>query len=181
MDLIGALRSTRSKADARSIQDWVGDDTVKFGLLMDIVLKGEGSAQQKGAWVLTTICDVSPDIAQPYLKDILDTIERPGLHQGVYRSLIRLFQKCTLPESLHGRIASIMFSVCTDPNRSIAEHAFAIHVGVRMVKAYPELAGEFKLILDECSELDSSAGVRSSVRKARTALEKINMQPPSGP
>lgn len=170
MDLAEQLNTIQLKQDVLNVCQWVGTDKQRFGELMQLVLNGTLRQQQKGAWVMTTICDLFPSLAEPYLGKMLGKLVVEGLHQGLYRSLIRVMQTCELPKQLHGRIIDTMFQIALAPKRSIAEHAFSLQVAARMVKTYPDLKPEFELVMAEVLEIDSSAAVKSTVRSIRKKL-----------
>lgn len=173
MDLALFLKNTRSKSEVDACIDWIGSNEERLSLLVDIVAGRSSEEQRKGAWVLTTLCESDPDRITPYLKKVIGTIDSDGLHQGVYRSLIRVLQHCEIPKNLHGRVTNSMFRILGDPKRSIAEYAFSIDVACSMVLLYPELRGEFELLIEQISKDRSSAGVHSSIRRAHHRMKKI--------
>lgn len=172
MDLQANLDRIQFKEHVLEVVDWVGDDTERFHRLLEFILKGTNREQQKSAWVLTTICEAKPELAQPYLARFLDLLDHKGLHQGLYRCLIRIMMTCELPEKLHARIHDTMTGIMMDPGRSIAERAFAIHVGTRIIKLHPELKDEFSIVLDEIGLTNTSPAIASSIRNARKVIRK---------
>jgi len=118
---------------------------------------------------VSVACDPHPDLATPYVRELLAVLDRP-VHEGVQRTSIRVMQQCTLPKTYHGRITEVMFARIADPACAIAQRAFAITVGLRMVKAHPELAPELRLILEDVLRVDPGPAVRSRAGKALHAL-----------
>ncbi len=172
MDLGVELSKLRRKYHVERIRRWIGTDEERFAELMQYIFTGEAAQRQKGAWVLTNISDRRHFLAQPYLKQMLDVIEGEGEHQGVYRSMIRVFTKCDLPEELHGRITEVMFAVALESKRSVAEKVFAILTGARMVKLYPELGEELSLIIAEVKKHEVTPAIMSSSRSALKTIAK---------
>lgn len=171
MDYRASLLNDRSKANIQRVADHIGSDADRFGKLMTLVLHGTFREGQLASWPMTIACEASPELGGPWVKKMLSLLERP-LHQGVHRNMIRSMQFCSLPEPLHGKITDKMFAILKDPAQPIASRAFAITVGMRMVKVYPELAAEFKLLLEDALRVDPGPAVRSRGNKALRVLAR---------
>lgn len=170
MDLANFIIGVKNKKDSMLVVDWVGHDSNRFDELMRLVFNGNDKQRQKAAWIITHVTDRYPDLSRPYLDNMLNVIEIEGEHQGVYRSLIRVFTKCHLPEELHERIIDIMFAVAASDHRSVAERAFAMQVCSIMVRRYNDLANELELIVQGIPEADKTPAIRSTIRGALRAI-----------
>ena len=174
MDYLATLLSDRNKANIQRIADHIGRDRKRFAALMELVLHGTSREAQLASWAMSIACEAHPELGGPWggkMLDLLDLLDLP-LHQGVHRNLIRTLQFCPLPKALHGRITEVMFAIVQDQAQPIASRAFSITVGMRMVKFYPELAAEFKLLLEEALRVDPGPAVRSRATKAMRTLDR---------
>lgn len=164
------LAGGHTRANAERIAAYVGDDPHRFAELMGLMLHdGTTRVQQLAAHGVSVVCESHPDLATPYVKELLATLDRP-VHEGVQRSSIRVLQWCALPKALHGRIADAVLARIADPSFSIAQRAFSITVAMRLVGTHPGLANELRLLLEEALRLHPSPGVRSRAMKALRQL-----------
>ena len=171
MDLSASIASIKSKRRVLEVRSWIGTDGNRFDELMRLVFNGDDRQRQKASWILAHISDHNPELCEPYLDNMLNVIELEGEHQSVYRSLIRVFTKCELPEELHERINDIMFAVAASTHRSVAERAFAMQVCSRMVGAHPEFSEELLEIIQGIREEDKTPGIRATIRHALRRIE----------
>lgn len=172
VDIRAQLLKEHSRANAEAIADHVGRDPKRFAALMEHMLNDSFRVAQRAAYSVSIVCDRQPTVIAPYLSRLLDLLDRP-VHEAVQRTSIRILQTCDLPEELHGRITDLMFARIADPGRSIAQRAFAITVGMRMVRMHPALADEFELLLADVLRVDPGPAIRSRARKARAELDGI--------
>src|SRR5689334_1247983 len=108
------LAGGHSRANADRIAAYVGDDPDRFAELMHLMLHGDPErVQQLAAHSVSVACDPHPDLATPYVKELLAVLDRP-VHEGVQRSSIRVMRHCTLPKAFHGRITEAMFARIVD-------------------------------------------------------------------
>lgn len=178
MDYHAVLLNDRSKANIQCVADHIGSDAARFEKLMALMLQGTSHESQMASWPMSIACEACPELGGRWVKKMLDQLELP-LHQGVHRNMIRAMQFCSLPKALHGKITNKMFTIVQDPNQPIGSRAFAITVGMRMVKLYPELAAEFKLILEEALRVDPGPAVRSRATKAMRVLARQGRTAPT--
>lgn len=169
MEIRTALAGGHSKLLSERIARFIGKDAERFGVLMDILRNGTPELRQRAAWCMGLSCAEHPQLATPWLSDMLDLLDRP-VHDAVHRNIIRTLQVCELPEELHGRITEAMFTWIADASRPIAPRAFAITVALRLVKQYPELGPELRAILELVLRDDPGPAIRSRGRKALAFL-----------
>lgn len=169
MDIRARILKEHSRANAEAIADFVGDDAQRFAELMGHMLDDEHRVAQRAAYSATIVCGRHPVLAKPYVKRLLDVLDR-SVHEAVQRSAIWMMQECELPKALHGRITDAMFRRIADPQYAIAQRAYAITVALRMVRHYPELADEFRLLLEGALRVDPGPAIRSRATKALRAL-----------
>lgn len=174
MDIRAQLLKEHGRANAQAIADHVGDDNARFAVLMHCMLNDTYRVAQRAAFSVGIVCDRHPHLAVPYLERLLDMVEAP-VHEAVKRNSIRIMQFCDLPEELHGRITDMLFALVADPQRAIAQRAFGISVAMRMVRLYPELAEEFRAILETVMRFGPPPAIQ--VRCRRALKEMTGMRP----
>lgn len=169
MDIRAQLLKAHGRVNAEAIADFVGDDKERFAVLMRCMLDDPYRVAQRAAHSVNLVCEGHPHLIKPYMKRLLDVLDTP-VHEAVQRNSIRMMQFCELPKPLHGRITEAMFARIADPRRSIAQRAFAITVAMRMVKVYPELSDELRLLLEDALRVDPGPAIRSRATKAQKVL-----------
>ncbi len=178
MDYRSALLQDRGKATIRRVADHIGDDPKRFALLMCVVLHGTSREAQLASWPVSIACEAHPKLGEVWVAKMLELLDRTG-HPGVHRNMIRAMQFCTLPEPLHGTITERMFTLIQDPNQTIGTRAFSITVSMRMVLKYPELANEFRLLLEAVLRTAPGPAVRSRALKAFRVLNRNKFADPT--
>lgn len=172
MDIRAQLLKEHGRRNAEAIADFVGDDPERFATLMRCMLDDVYRVGQRAAYSVSLACEAHPQLIRPYVKRLLDVLDAP-VHEAVQRNSIRIMQFCELPKKLHGRITEAMFARIADPQRSIAQRAFAITVAERMARVYPELKDEFRLLLEDALRGDPGPAVRSRATKALRAMARL--------
>ena len=105
-----------------------------------------------------------PQLAAPYYKQLLDNLEKPGLHDAVTRNTVRLLQYVNIPEAYHGRIMTICFDFVQSNDSAVAVKAFSLTILQNLAKQYPEILQELKTIIEERWEHETAA-FRSRAKK----------------
>lgn len=169
MDIRTQLLKGNSRANAEAVAAYVGGDPDRFRTLMQCMLDVDRRTGQLASHSVAIVCETHPDLAVTYLGRLLDTLDAP-VHEAVQRNSIRIMQTCTLPQRFHGRITTVMFGLIADPQRSIAQRAFAITVAARMVQAHPGLAAELRFLLEDALRADPGPAIRSRASKLLNVL-----------
>jgi hypothetical protein len=171
MDIRAALEREHSKVLSERIAAYIGTDKERFAELMDCLLHGTPCIVQRAAWPMSLACEAHPGLATPWLPRMLDQLDKP-VHEAVHRNVVRTLQFCALPEKLRGRIIEVMFAWIADPSKPIAARASAITVGTRLVELHPELADEFRLLLEDALRIDPGPAIRSRAGKAMHRMQR---------
>jgi hypothetical protein len=149
MDLLQLLRSEHSKKQTDRIVRYIGDDPVRFGVLIDLFFKGEYRITQRAAWPLSYCVRAHPTLIGPYFKRLLDNLARKDIHVAVIRNTVRLLQDVDIPKKYHGRVMSTCFEFIQSPETPIAVKAFSLSILANLSSLYPDILGELKLIIEE--------------------------------
>lgn len=171
MDLHSQLLKEHGRANAEAIADFVGHDKARFAELMHYMLHGDVRLAQRAAFSVGIVGERHHALVTPYLKPMLAALDAP-IHAAIPRNVIRLLHDGPLPKPLHGRIITAMFARIAEPRYAIAERAFAIPVAARLVQLYPELAHEFRLVLEDALRHDPGPAIRNRAAKALTHLRQ---------
>lgn len=164
MDLHEAILKEHSKAQCARIVRYVGKDKKKFAELMKHFLKGEYRVTQRAGWPLSYCVEKHPELIQPYFKQILDYLKKPGIHEAVPRNIVRILQYVEIPKRYQGRVMNICFEFVTNPQTPVAIKAFSLTVLEHLADSYPEIKPELKLVIEEQWEHETAA-FRSRAKK----------------
>lgn len=148
VDLLTEIEKTHSRRQAEKIAHWVGSDARRFASLMQLFLNGEYHIAQRAGWPISICAEAFPGLVKPHLGKMLDNLSRLGIHDAVKRNTVRIMQFVPIATAHQGKAATICFNLLHDKNEAIAVRAFAMSVVFNLCKAYPELAGELKAIIE---------------------------------
>jgi hypothetical protein len=164
MDLHQLLRSEHSKKQTDRIVRYIGDDPIRFAVLIELFFKGEYRITQRAAWPLSYCVRAHPALIGPYFKRLLDNLARKDIHVAVIRNTVRLFQDVEIPKKYHGRVMSTCFDFVQSPETPIAVKVFSLTILANLSAQYPEIRGELKLIIEEQWE-QATPGFRSRAKR----------------
>jgi len=169
MHLEKLLAAEHSKKQCDRVVQYIGSDKDRFAALMHLFFKGEYRITQRAAWPLSCIVRLHPQLIIPYFKPLLDHLDKKGLHVAVVRNTIRLLQDVEIPKRYHGRVMSRCFEYVAFPETPIAVKAFSLTVLSNLSAAYPEIASELRLIIEDQWE-HATPAFRSRAKKILTAM-----------
>ncbi|WP_304234641.1 hypothetical protein [Jiulongibacter sediminis] len=174
MNIRETLQRERSKATCDEIVTYIGEDAQKLDELMQSVLSPEPKLSEMAAWVVTSLTDRNPGLISPYEQAMLEKVKAENNHEAVLRNFLRHWASFGFSEKVEGELYEFGFQVLEGPH-SIAAKAHAMYVCMRVVEKYPDLAVEFKILMQEVVEKygSNSAGIRSRGKKVLKRLDKI--------
>lgn len=149
MNLKNALEKANSRQSTDAIIRWVGKDPARFGQLVEHLLGGVTGIQVRAAWPLSYCVEQHPELALPHLSRLVGQLRKPGLHDAVKRSIVRLLQYVDVPRRLQGAVANACFAFVADPGEAPAIRAFSMTVSDNLARSNPDLQRELRLILEE--------------------------------
>ncbi|HLZ88140.1 MAG TPA: hypothetical protein VKQ52_12890 [Puia sp.] len=170
MDILQSLKKEHSKKQTDRIVDYIGADSQRFAILIDLFFKGEYRITQRAAWPLSYCVRAHPELIEPYFKPLLDNLGRKDIHIAVIRNTVRLLQDVDIPKKHQGRVMNICFDFVQSPETPIAVKAFSLTILSHLAKDYPDIRGELKLIIEEQWE-HSTPAFRSRAKKVLKAME----------
>jgi hypothetical protein len=116
---------------------------------MELFLKGEYRIAQRAAWSMSYCVGNHPELINPYFKQILPLLQKPGVHDAVVRNIVRILQFVTIPKRYHGQLMNACFDFIASNNIPVAIKAFSLTVLENLSKEYPDIKAELKLIIEE--------------------------------
>jgi len=146
-----------SKATCMRIVKWVGDDQKRFDELFNLFLKDEYRVVQRAAWPISYCVEAHPEFIKKHFASSLKAAEKPGAHDSVKRNVMRFLQHIDIPKRFHGQVMDLCFRYISSPTEAVAIKAFSITVLQKLVKLYPEIINEIKLVIDERWEYETPA------------------------
>lgn len=148
MDLKAAILKEHSKEQCRRIVTYVGKDTTRFAELMKLFLSGEYRVTQRSGWPLSYCVQDHPELIAPYFKKLLAFLKRTDVHKAVERNIMRMLQDVDIPERFEGEIMDACLRYIADPKAEVATKAFSLGVLKNLVKKYPDILPEIKMIIE---------------------------------
>lgn len=170
MNLRETILAEHSKAQATKIINWVGNNQQRFDELFSLFLNDEYRVVQRAAWPISYCVIAHPALIKKHFKKLLTNLSKPGIHGAVKRNTIRLLQDITIPPKYHGEIMSLCFDYIQSPDEEIAVKSFSLSVLEKMMKQYPDIGSELKMIIEDRWEYETAA-FRS---RARKILKKLS-------
>ena len=141
--------------------------------LVRCALEEDHLLSSRAMWVLGHCSDSNYEAIRKYHGKLIENLAKPGLHNGVIRNTLRLYQEHPVPEKYHTFLLDKCYSYISDPAEAIAVRAFAMTVVFRISQPYPELLGELKMVLMHLSQQEEPPGIRSRVKNILKAIAKL--------
>lgn len=149
MNLRETILKEHSKTQCQKIVDWVGGSQKKFDELFYLFLHDEYRVVQRSAWPVSYCVMAHPRFIEKHFNNLLDNLDKPGIHDAVKRNSVRLLQDVDIPEKWQGRVMDICFNYIAAPNEKVAVKAFSLTVLKNLAHHYPEIIPEVMLIIEE--------------------------------
>jgi len=169
IDIHRLLKEEHSKKQTDRIVRYIGNDKLRFAVLIELFFQGEYRITQRAAWPLSYCVRAHPGLIQPYFKRLFDNLARKDIHVAVVRNTVRLLQDVDIPKRYHGRVMNTCFEFIQSPETPIAVKAFSLTILSRLAIDYPDIGSELKLIIEEQWE-HASPAFRSRAKAALKAL-----------
>lgn len=146
------------------IVDHIGRDPERFRELMECFLGDSYRLSQRAAWAVTYCAERDGDLIKPYLKRLIDQLERDDAHPAIRRNVARTLQFIEIPERHSGRIFDACYRLVEDIKQPVAVRVFAMTVAAKIAANEKELLDELRLVAAKNPE-QMSAGFKSRFRR----------------
>ena len=153
-----------NKEHALKIAAYACSSKKRFKELMNCYLKGEYRLSQRAAWSMSWAAKQKPEMIVPYIKELVQQLQRKNVHNSVIRNSVRVLQELTIPTDLHGELMNACFNFIETPATPVAIKAFSLTILQKLSLQYPEIKQELKLIIEERWEHETAA-FKSRARK----------------
>lgn len=165
--------------------EWIAtsaiDNPVIFRRLIEFSFSSDKKLAFRASWTLTKVCDRFPDLIDPYISQIIETLNKLE-NESAERSFLRIISMSDLSRfsSKHqGILADHCFTALKSGFSAIAIKAYSMEILYRLSVIYPDLAPELaasiKIILE-----NSSAGISARGRIILKKLGEIPLDQESG-
>lgn len=170
------LLAEHSKAQTLRIVRWVGHDTERLNILMEVFLndppskplpQGRGYQYmftQRSAWAVRYVGENAPEIMAPWLPKLVAILHQPELHDAIVRNTLNVFESIPFPSDLDGELADHCFGYLADPKAAIAIRCASMTILEKICQRVPELKSELRMLLEEHFDQESP-GFKSRARK----------------
>src|SRR4029078_12514885 len=109
MDLQKEILAEHSKASCNKIVRWVGNSQERFDELFGLFLRSEYRINQRAAWPISYCVIDHPNLIQQHFSQLVNNLDKPGLHDSIKRNSMRLLQHVDIPTRFHGKVMDKCF------------------------------------------------------------------------
>ena len=139
--LTDLLMVENSRRNTDLIADLVYQKPELFDELMKIYLRNEEPISRRAVWVVDTVAEKHPELLEPYLESIAETLPVFG-HDGLKRNSLRMLARSPLPQIHLGELMNTCFDWLLSPKESVAVKVYAMDILYRMSEEEPALKKE---------------------------------------
>ena len=164
MNLKDTILSGHSKALTNEIIDWIDDSPRRFDQLFKLFMGTDKIIAQRAGWPLSYVAIAHPDLIRPYIRSLLDNLNKEDLHTAIVRNTVRILAEIELPARYHGRVMDLCFRYISSPAEAVAVKAYSLAILEKLIAIYPEIKNELLTIIQDRWNHESAA-FRSRAKK----------------
>jgi len=169
------LKSMVSNMMGMKNAEWVAASAIDnpdiFRKLLEFSYSDDSKLAFRASWVLSKACDVYPEMVDPYLPGMIETLAKID-NESTQRSFLRIIAFSDLGKisnKQHGLLADHCFAALKSGFSAIAIKAYSMDILYRLALIYPELTHELSATINML-EVEGSAGV---IARGRIILKKL--------
>jgi hypothetical protein len=170
------VSSGHSKSLVNKIIRAVGNDQRRFDELIKIFLGKDGELARKSSWALGYIATDHPQLVRKWLSKILANLSRENQHPAMYRNTFRFLEEIDIPEKHAAEVLNAAYRYTLNAAHPVAIRAFAMTTAWNVVKKYPELAEELRIVTEQVMTEESPA-IRSRGNLWTSQLQSRSLTP----
>lgn len=175
MNLREEILLEHSKENSVRIANWIDQNSKHFAALMNLFLGNEKIVVQRSAWILSICTDSYPELAMPYLKQLIAQCYKVGIHVAVKRNVTRILAHITISPEIHEAAMNLCFELLSNPKETVAVRCWSMDILTQLSITYPEIKSEIRHIIEDALEhQEITAGFKS---KAYKTLKILNKKP----
>ena len=148
MNLKKALLKEHSLIQTTKISSWAVESKTNLKQLMQLFSCKDKILVQRASWAASKAYDLKQIWFDTYLPKLITCLEKP-IHGSVRRNSLRMMQTMQIPEEYQSQLIDQLFKFLSDPKEESGVKAFAMIVAYNVVKQYPELGEELKIIIED--------------------------------
>ncbi|RYU96787.1 hypothetical protein [Emticicia agri] len=173
LDIENEINREFSKERVTKIASYIGADTERFAILMNIFLRGQYVNTQKAGWILSECAENYPLLIIPYFRNLIQKLQEPFATDSVKRNIVRVWQFVNIPDEYIDDIYDICFGFINS-HEAIAIRVFSMTVCYNIARKIPELRHELRLTIEDVllKNQDGSAAIISRGNKILKDLKK---------
>ena len=170
MNIKKALSGVYSKDQIETVATYTCSKTTHFDELMQCFLSNDIRLAQMASWSVSFAARLNPVFIKPYIKNLVQQLNRKDVHDAVIRNSIRILQDIEIPADLHGTVMNSCFELIEQPTTPAAIKAFSLTTLYNLTKVYHEIKQEFKLLIEAVWDNESP----SFKSRGRKILQELN-------
>lgn len=128
---------------------------------------------QYSSWLLSHVAENHREQLLPFQSDLIDVFLKCSDHSA-QRNLGNTLLKLPETDYRSGEMLERLFDFLLDVEAKVALKAYAMYLLIPLVKPYPELIRELKLVLNSRIDMESRA-YAGAVKKVEKALNKFSL------
>lgn len=173
MGILQMLEAEHSKKQATEIVNFIGSDQKKFDNLFSLFMNGEDKIVQRAAWPLSYAAIANPSFINKHYKSLFKKLNDPKQHDAVHRNIMKAFSEIEkYPEKHHGMLMDHCLRFVEDPKIKVAIKAYSLRTLEKLIRLYPEIISEVKIIIEEGSP-NATKAYAASGKNFLKAVEKF--------
>lgn len=149
MDIAKELAKGHFRTITSKVVEYVGNNNARFKVLVNLFFQGPYRITQRASWPLGIIASRHPALILPYLGRLVKFIEKEGVHDAVKRNSFRILQFTDIPKSKHASLIDLCFRTLENSDEAVAIRVFAMTTLSRIIRGYPELQNELRIIIED--------------------------------
>jgi len=125
-------------------------------------------AAWKAVWVMDKINDTQPDLILPFLKPMLEIVEKLK-QSGQKRHMLKLLSLHPLPAEPTGEFIDYCFNILQSRTEPVAGRVHAMQLLYNIAEIIPEFKNELRIVIEDVM-IEGTAGIRSRGSKLLKSL-----------
>lgn len=179
------LKSMVSNMMGMKNAEWVAtsaiDNPAVFRKLLEFSWSDDKKLAFHASWILTKVCDQYPDMIDPFLPGIIESLEKLD-NESTQRSFLRIISLSDINRITgkhHGLLADHCFAALRSGFSAIAIKAYSMEILYKLSLIYPELTNELSATINMLQG-EGSAGIIARGRIILKKLAGITNEPRTG-
>jgi hypothetical protein len=149
MDIEKELAKGHSRKITSEVVEYVGNNNARFKVLINLFFDGSFRTTQRASWPLGIAAAKHPKLIFPYLGKLLRFMQKDGVHDAVKRNGFRILQFADIPKTKHSHLIDLCFRTVQNSNEAVAIRVFAMTTLTRIIRGYPEIQNELRIIIED--------------------------------